>query len=125
MTQELTKLGGGGDNDLVIQLGFMIKRVKGKQYVYEYVRINGKPIVKYVGPLEEIVRTYQALRAGITVNHRLKSREIRALSTHIVDNLMKNIQKTMNFWWARGDSNPGPPPRQGGVLTELDDGPQP
>jgi len=42
---------------LVIQLGFMIKRVKGKQYVYEYVRINGKPIAKYVGPLEEIVRT--------------------------------------------------------------------
>ena|GEM_PF-2536820 len=25
--------------------------------------------------------------------------------------------------WARGDSNPGPPPRKGGVLTRLDDGP--
>ena len=28
-----------------------------------------------------------------------------------------------NLWWARGDLNPGPPPRQGGVLTGLDDGP--
>jgi phosphoserine phosphatase len=26
-------------------------------------------------------------------------------------------------WWARGDSNPGPPPCKGGVLTGLDDGP--
>ena len=25
--------------------------------------------------------------------------------------------------WARGDLNPGPPPRKGGVLTGLDDGP--
>ncbi len=93
---------------MVIQLGFMIKRVKGKQYVYEYVRINGRPIVKYIGPLEEIVRTYQALKAGITVNHRLKSREIRALSTHIVDNLMKNIQKMRALWWTGRDLNPGP-----------------
>ncbi len=29
----------------------------------------------------------------------------------------------VEFWWARGDLNPGPPPRQGGVLTRLDDGP--
>ena len=42
---------------MVIQLGLMVKGVKGKQYVYEYVRINGKPIAKYVGSLEEIVRT--------------------------------------------------------------------
>jgi len=81
--------------------------------VYEYVRINGKPIVKYVGLLEEIVRAYQALKAGITFNQRLKSREIRALSTHIVDNLMKkHSEKTLSLWWARGDSNPGPPPRE-------------
>ncbi len=26
-------------------------------------------------------------------------------------------------WWARWDLNPGPPPRKGGVLTRLDDGP--
>ena len=26
-------------------------------------------------------------------------------------------------WWARGDLNPRPPPREGGVLTGLDDGP--
>ena len=28
-------------------------------------------------------------------------------------------------WWARGDSNPGPPPCQGGVITSLDHGPSP
>ena len=34
--------------------------------------------------------------------------------------LMKNL---LGFWWARGDSNPGPPPRKGGVMTSLDHGP--
>ncbi|BAD84294.1 SSV1 integrase homolog, N-fragment [Thermococcus kodakarensis KOD1] len=28
-----------------------------------------------------------------------------------------------SLWWARGDSNPGPPPCEGGVITSLDHGP--
>ncbi len=33
------------------------------------------------------------------------------------------IHRLLDFWWARGDSNPGPPPCQGGVITSLDHGP--
>ena len=33
------------------------------------------------------------------------------------------IRRLLDFWWARGDSNPGPPPRKGGVITSLDHGP--
>ena len=113
---ELTTKKGGGIDIRDIVLGFMIKKVKGKQYVYEYVRINGKPIVKYIGPLEEIVRTYQALKAGITVNHRWKRREIKALSTHIVDNLMENLGTFVDLWCRRGDLNPGHPGLQPGAL---------
>ncbi len=29
------------------------------------------------------------------------------------------------LWWARGGSNPGPPPCEGGVITRLDHGPIP
>ncbi|MBO8183857.1 MAG: hypothetical protein H0Z28_13885, partial [Archaeoglobus sp.] len=25
------------------------------------------------------------------------------------------IRRLLDCWWARGDSNPGPPPRKGGV----------
>ena len=30
-----------------------------------------------------------------------------------------------SIWWARGGSNPGPPPCEGGVITRLDHGPVP
>ncbi len=33
------------------------------------------------------------------------------------------VHRALMKWWARGDSNPGPPPCEGGVLTRLDDGP--
>jgi len=53
------------------ELGFLVKRVKDKLYVYEYVKLpNGEKIERYIAPLEKLVRTYQAVQAGITVNHR-------------------------------------------------------
>jgi len=64
-------------------LGFMVKRVKGRLYVYEYVRVNGEPIVKYVAPLETIVRTYEAVQAGLTVNQAWKPRVLRRLASYI------------------------------------------
>ena len=47
----------------------------------------------------------------------------RAVEKLCVVNSTGNQQETIENWWARGDLNPGPPPRQGGVLTRLDDGP--
>ena len=98
MPSELSIIGRVG-------LGLMVKKVKGKLYVYEYVRVNGKPIVKYVGPLEEIVRAYEALKAGLTVNQAWKPRELRRLAQYIVDNLMG---KGKAGWWTGRDLNPGP-----------------
>jgi len=86
-------------------LGYSVKRVKGRLYVYEYVRINGKPIVRYVAPLEVLVRTYEAVQAGITVNQAWKPRTLRRLASYIVDNLMRNSKAG---WWTGRDLNPGP-----------------
>ncbi len=44
--------------------------------------------------------------------------------TQAVINLIEEIKGSQDGWWARGDSNPGPPPCKGGVLTGLDDGPE-
>ncbi len=98
MPSELSIIKGVG-------LGFMVKRVKGKLYVYEYVRVNGKPIVRYVAPLEVLVRTYEAVQAGITVNQAWKPRTLRRLALYIVDNLMENLR---GRWGSGRDLNPGP-----------------
>ena len=42
------------------------------------------------------------------------------MSMIYIDNI---IWREKLIEWARGDLNPGPPPRKGGVLTRLDDGP--
>ena len=106
MPSELTRVG-------VTYVGIIIKKVKGRYYVYEYARVSGKPIYKYVGPLEEIVRTYEALKAGLTVNRVFRAKDLRRLSRYIVDNLMEELKKV---WWARGDLNPGPPGYEPGAL---------
>ncbi len=101
-----------------MRLGFLVKRVKGKLYVYEYLGIEGgKRIVKYVGPLEAMVRTYQALNAGITVNHKLTRKELRKLAEYIVDNLThKHRKQQREEWWTGRDLNPGPPGCKPGAL---------
>ncbi len=35
-------------------MGYVVKRIKGRLYVYEQYRRDGKVITKYVGPLERI-----------------------------------------------------------------------
>ena len=37
---------------------YVIKRIKGKRYVYKQWKINGKTISKYVGSLVKIVNFY-------------------------------------------------------------------
>ena len=110
MSSELSTVGG-------VTLGLVIKRIKGRLYVYDYVRIDGKPTYKYVGPLEEIVRTYQALKAGLTVNCVLRTKDLRRLSQYIVVNLMEALKSENNdVWCRRGDLNPRHPGLQPGAL---------
>ncbi|AAK40602.1 Integrase, probable(amino-end fragment) [Saccharolobus solfataricus P2] len=77
----------------------IIRERKGKYYVYKLETINGEVKETYVGPLADVVETYEKLKDS--------SGGVRVSPTT----------------WARWDLNPGPPPCQGDVLTRLDDGP--
>ncbi len=115
-----------------VSLAIVVKRVKGRLYVYDQVRVNGKPVTKYIGPLEEMARLYQAVKYRVVndasvVNYRITPRLLRRLAKAIADDVVNSLNKKQNktsYWWARGDLNPGPPPCKGGVLTRLDDGPE-
>ena len=77
---------------------YILRERKGRYYVYKLENVNGEIKERYVGPLIDVVETYLKLEkyqweCGVPPQ------------------------------WARWDLNPGPPPRQGGVLTRLDDGP--
>ena len=100
MPSELSTIGD-------VSLGLIVKRVKGKLYVYEYVKVDGKPITRYIGPLEEIVRTYQTLKAGITVNHTMRTRQLRRLAQYIVDNLMEKLREDPGVVVDRPGFEPG------------------
>ncbi len=124
------------------RLTLVIKRVKGKPYVYEQFRRGDIVITKYIGPLEEMVRVFQLYKSLGKVK-KLSKRDLRRLAKMLLQeyekaidkaveklytrtsvvNSMENPREPSGEWWARGDLNPGPPPRQGGVLTRLDDGP--
>ncbi|BAB65320.1 hypothetical protein STK_03425 [Sulfurisphaera tokodaii str. 7] len=74
---------------------YILRERKGRYYVYKLETINGEVKERYVAPLIDVVETYiKIMGAGVVPPQ-----------------------------WARWDLNPGPPPRQGGVLTRLDDGP--
>ena len=74
-------------------MGLMVKRVKGHLYVYEYIRLSrNRYVVKYIGSLEEIVRTYQAFKAGLIVNQAnrvFKRSQLKQLAEMIVDNFLQ------------------------------------
>ena len=119
-----------------VSLAIVVKKIKGRLYVYDQVKVNGKPVTKYIGPLEEMARLYQMVKYRIVndasvVNYRITPRLLRRLAKAIADEVVNSLKDKQNkpnnpplTWWARGDLNPGPPPCQGGVLTRLDDGPE-
>ncbi len=124
------------------RLTLVIKRVKGRPYVYEQFRRGDIVVTKYIGPLEEMVRVFQLYKSLGKVE-KLSKRDLRRLARILLQEYEKAIDKAVEKlytrtgvvnstenpqegngeWWARGDLNPGPPPCEGGVLTRLDDGP--
>ncbi len=61
MTQELTTIGGHAriDGEALLVLRFVVKKVKGRSYVYLHGRDkHGKIKTIYIGPLEEIAKYY-------------------------------------------------------------------
>ncbi len=69
----------------------VVKRVKGHLYVYEQYRVDGKVVTLYVGSLEEIVRTYQAVKSGVRVNYKLTRREIHRIADYISKRVVEAV----------------------------------
>ncbi len=67
-----------------VTLTLVIKKVKGRLYVYEQFRskATGKVHTVYIGPLEELVRVYQIVKSGNYVN--LTRRQLTTLARKIV-----------------------------------------
>ncbi len=76
------------------------------------MRVDGRPVYRYVGSLERIVRTYEAVKAGSTVNRVkrvMRTKDLRYLARMIADNLMETLKKENIGEWGSGrDLNPGP-----------------
>ena len=109
-----------------VELAIVVKRVKGRLYVYDQAKVNGEVVTKYIGPLEEMARLYQMVKHEVVnhasvVNYRLTPRLLRRLAKAIAEEVVNSLKDKQNkpnnppsSWWARGDSNPGPPPCEGG-----------
>ncbi len=57
--------GGYQGSSGVIWLGVVVKRIKGRLYVYEQYRRDGKVVTRYIGSLESIVDGWKRCRNGV------------------------------------------------------------
>ncbi|NPA99533.1 MAG: hypothetical protein GXO43_09155 [Crenarchaeota archaeon] len=57
-------------------MAIVVKRVKGKLYVYDQYRVNGRVKTFYIDPLEEMARIYQIYQAGSETPNENPSRRI-------------------------------------------------
>ncbi len=87
MPSQLTTVGG-------VTLGFVVKKVKGRLYVYEQYRVGGKVITKYVAPLEVLVRYYQmrVVNNDASVNYKLTSRILRRLTEALAKAVVNSLK---------------------------------
>ena len=99
-----------------ITLTLVIKRIKGRLYVYEEFRdrATGEVRTHYIGPLEEMARVYQLVKQGNYV--KLTRRELTTLARKIVaEYARKHAVVNQREKWRRGrDLNP-----RGGVPHRL------
>ncbi len=99
-------------------MGFTVKTIRDRKYVYEVARVGGRKITRYIGPLDAIVLSHLARERGLNVNPKLARRELRRLARllaeEVVNSLGKGSDATKNLW-ARGDLNPRPPGYQPGA----------
>ncbi len=71
-------------------LTIVVKRVKGRLYVYDEYRLNGKVITQYIGPLEEMARVFQIYKTLGKVE-KLSKRDLRILAKMIVEEIIKKL----------------------------------
>ncbi len=72
----------------------VIKRVKGKPYIYEQFRRGDVVVTKYIGPLEEMVRVYQLYKSLGKVE-RLSRRDLRRLARLLLEEYGKAIDSAV------------------------------
>ncbi len=99
MRQQILKTGSTG-------MTLVVKKVKGRLYVYEQYRFDGKVVTRYIGPLEEMAYIYQAYRQGLTVNYRPKRGAYKQLAKLIVEDVVNRLAKQ---WCGGRDLNPRRP----------------
>ena len=87
MQEKLTTFGD-------VSLGLVVKKVKGKLYVYEQYRVGGRVITKYVAPLETLVRYYQlsVVNDDASVNYKLTPRKLRKLAQEIAKAVVNSLE---------------------------------
>ena len=87
----------------------VVKRVKGRLYVYDQYRGDGIVKTIYIGPLEEMARIYQIYKTLGKVE-KLTKRDLRRLAKVIAEEISKKIRKDVvnsGVVWRRGrDLNP-------------------
>ncbi len=74
-----------------LSLTLVVKRVKGRLYVYDEYRVDGRPVTNYIGPLEEMARVYQVYKTLGKVE-RLSKRDLRRLAKMIVEEIAKKLR---------------------------------
>ena len=94
---------------------YSVKRIRGRLYVYETRRVNGRSVTRYVAPLEALVEAFRVVKLLESVNYKLTPRRIRILESRIADRVVNKL----GFWCGGRDLNPGPPAWQAGVLVQA------
>ena len=75
-------------------LTLVIKRVKGRPYMYEQFRRGDIVVTKYIGPLEEMVHIYQIYKSLGKVE-RLSKRDLRRLARMLLEEYGKAIDRAI------------------------------
>ena len=76
-----------------MDMAIVVKRVKGKKYVYEQYRAAGRVVTRYIGPLEEMARVYELYRRGDL--SRLSKRLLRYYARQIAREVSGKLERVL------------------------------
>ncbi len=87
--QVSTRLGGA-------RLTLVVKRIKGKLYVYDEFRdpVTRKVQTIYIGPLEEMARVYQLYKSLGKVE-KLTKRDLRRLARILLEEYVRRVEQVV------------------------------
>ena len=68
----------------------VVKRIKGRLYVYDEYRVNGKVKTFYIGPLEEMARVYQVYKSLRKVE-KLTKRDVRRPARALLEEYVRKL----------------------------------